>query len=366
MDKHTVTTGKMNLSQVELRGFSRSFAELEWLMLILCLLYLFVPGAVVDDRSAVIQTMLGFACFVLIFRYTNFYRMETRWKLAVETWGMIIFISWMLWHTGLVHSPLINLYLLVIIACALTLGKLVTFMELALISCWYLNMAYVSYGDDVFSLKTFSELMSTFSPFVLTGYLTTMLSSDIHYARQQIVAEAETDELTRLPNMRAFNTLLHRENTRFNRYNKPFSIMMIDIDDLKAVNDRFGHETGNRLIVMVANSINERIRNADVVARYGGDEFIMLLPETEAGQLRELAERIRAAVENTAFDELGNRVSTTVSIGVASCPTDAVSPKELIHKADSALYRSKHAGRNRTTFWRQDQEATVRHTAAVQ
>ena len=366
MTNRTATPGNLSIVQEELRGFSRSFAELEWLMLILCLLYLFVPGADIDNRSGVIQTMLGFACFVLIFRYTNFYRAETRWKLAIETWGMIVFISWMLWHTGMVHSPLINLYLLVIIACALTLGKLITFMELTLISCWYLYMAFASYGDDVFSLKTFSELMSTFSPFVLVGYLTTMLSSDIHYARQQIVAASETDELTKLPNMRAFNALLQKENTRFKRYNKPFSIMMIDIDELKSVNDRFGHETGNRLIIMAANSINERTRSADVVARYGGDEFVMLLPETDAEQLQELADRIRTAVANTAFDEQGQRVSTTVSIGVASCPTDAVSPQDLIHKADSALYHSKRAGRNRITIWRQEQHAMVQQTTAIQ
>ena len=365
MTKHAVSSGNLNIVQAELRGFSRSFAELEWLMLILCLLYLFVPGSIIDDRTGVILTMLVFAGFVFLFRYTNFYRSETRWKLAVETWGMIIFISWMLWHTGLVHSPLINLYLLVIIACALTLGKLITFMELTLIAFWYLYMGYTAYAEEVFSLKTLSELMSTFSPFVLVGYLTTMLSSDIHYARQQIVSASETDELTKLPNMRAFNDLLQKESARFKRYNKPFSIMMIDIDHLKTVNDRFGHETGNRLIVMAANSINERIRSADVVARYGGDEFIMLLPETDAGQLRELAERIRTAVENTAFDEQGQRISTTVSIGVASCPTDAVSSKDLIHKADSALYRSKRTGKNRTTLWRQDQDIVAQHTSSI-
>jgi diguanylate cyclase (GGDEF)-like protein len=361
MSKQTHSSGNLNIVQEELRGFSRSFAELEWLMLILSLLYLFVPGASINDRSGVIQTMLGFACFVIVFRYTNFHRMESRWKLAVETWGMIIFISWMLWHTGMVTSPLINLYLLLIIACALTLGKLVTFMELALISCWYLYMAYTSYGDDVFSLKTFSSLMSTFSPFVLVGYLTTMLSSDIHYAKQKIITASETDELTKLPNMRAFNELLQNENARFKRYNKPFSIMMIDIDELKVVNDRFGHETGNQLIIMAANSIKGRTRNADVLARYGGDEFIMLLPETDAEQLRELADRIRTAVENAAFDEQGERIATTVSIGLASCPADAVSPKDLINKADAALYRSKRGGRNRITLWRHDPEAIAQH-----
>lgn len=357
MKKYMDSYGKLNIAQEELRGFSRSFAELEWLILILCLLYLYVPGATVDDRPAAIAAIISFACMVMIFRYANFYRSESRWKLAVETWAMIAFISWMLWHTGLDHSPLINLYLLVIIACALTLGKIITFMEITLIACWYLYMAYTVNGDGTFSLQTFSELMSTFSPFVLAGYLTTMLSSDIHYARRQIIAASETDELTGLPNLRAFNSLLQKETMRYKRYNKPFSIMMVDVDDLKRVNDGFGHEAGNRLIVMAANSISERTRSTDVVARYGGDEFIILLPETDVGQLKEFAERIRLAVENTAFDEQGQRVSTTVSIGVASCPADAVAPKDLLQKADAALYRSKRAGRNQTTLWQENELA---------
>lgn len=105
--------------------------------------------------------------------------------------------------------------------------------------------------------------------------------------------------------------------------------------------------------------------SADVVARYGGDEFVMLLPETDADQLQELAERIRTAVENTAFDEQGQRVSTTVSIGLASCPTDAIAPKDLINKADAALYRSKRAGRNRTTLWRHSRKESPPQVSAA-
>lgn len=352
MNKLNAATHQPDVEQEELRDFSRSIAEIEWLLLILGLLYLFVPDAVVADRSRIIGAMVAFAAFVVTFRYINFYRRETRWKLALETWAMIAFISALLWHTGKVDSPLLNLYLLVIIACALTLGKLTTLMEVGLVSCWYLFMAYTTHGIEVISLQTFSDLMSTFSPFLLVAYLTTMLSADIHHAKHRILSISETDELTGLPNMRAFKSLQEREMTRYGRYGHAFSLMMIDTDGLKVVNDRYGHEAGNRLIVLVANAIRERMRDADTLARYGGDEFVLLLPETSAGQVLEVAERIRTAVEHLSFDEQGARVSTTVSIGFASCPDDAVNVQELINKADAALYQSKNGGRNRTTAWR--------------
>lgn len=352
MKKTNTAACQPDVEQEELRGFSRSIAEIEWLLLILGLLYLFVPSAVITDRGYVIGAMVGFAAFVVSFRYFNFYRSETRWKLALETWAMIALISMLLWHTGKIDSPLFNLYLLVIIASALTLGKLATLMEVALISCWYLFMGYSVHGTEVFSLQTFSELMSTFGPFLLVAYLTTMLSADIHHAKRRIVSISETDELTGLPNMRAFRSLHEREMQRYGRYGHAFALMMIDTDGLKEVNDRYGHEAGNRLIIMVANTIRERMRNADILARYGGDEFILLLPETSSGQVLEVAERIRTAVEHCSFDEQGARVSTTVSIGIACCPDDAINTQELIDKADAALYQSKNSGRNRTTAWR--------------
>ncbi len=364
MSGNNVSTSSVKVAQDELRGFSRSMAELEWLVLIACLLYLVVPGAVVTDRPAVIAAMVVFSGFIMAFRYTNFRLTETRWKLAVETWAMLVFISCTLWYTGNVHSPLINLYLLVIIAAALTLGKLVTFMELALISCWYFYMAYVTYGEGAFSLQTFSNLISIFSPFVLVAYLTSMLSSDIHYAKRKVVEMSETDELTALPNMRAFNTMLHKESRRFMRYGRPFSLMMIDVDGLKEVNDRYGHEAGNRLIVMTATHIKSCARKVDTVARYGGDEFIVLLPETESAYVHQFAERIRAAVEKTSCDVQGARLSSTVSIGIACCPTDGISPRDLMDKADAALYKSKRAGRNQTTLWR-NEEQTIRQASSA-
>ncbi|HKI80179.1 MAG TPA: GGDEF domain-containing protein, partial [Pseudodesulfovibrio sp.] len=162
----------------------------------------------------------------------------------------------------------------------------------------------------------------------------------------------------------AFNMMLQKETRRFMRYGRPFSVMMIDVDGLKEVNDRYGHEAGNRLIMMTAAHIKSCGRKVDTVARYGGDEFIMLLPETESGYVQQFAERVRAAVEKTSCDVQGARLTSTVSIGVACCPADAISPRDLMDKADAALYRSKRAGRNQATLWH-NEEKMIRQASSA-
>ena len=159
--KHQVHSSYEN---EELRGFSRSMAELQWLLLILVILYFFIPIRHIDDTEKLILTMVSYFGFVLVFRYLNFHARETHLKLAIETWSMISFITLVLWYTGKVDSPLLNLYLLVIIASAITLGKLMTLLEVVLIACCYLYMGHEIYSDALFSAQTFTLLMAKFSP----------------------------------------------------------------------------------------------------------------------------------------------------------------------------------------------------------
>ena len=342
----------------ELRGFSRSMAELQWLLLILAILYFFIPTRPITNTDAVIVTMVSYAAFIMTFRYFNVHARETRWKLALETWAMISFITLVIWHTGQVDSPLLNLYLLVIIACAITLGKIMTMLEVILIAACYLYMGYASYSSGIFAPETFTILMAKFSPFLLVAYVTSMLASDILYAKKKITVLSQTDELTGLLNMRAFNTVLEKEIARATRYRHPFTIIMIDIDRLKHINDRFGHPAGSRLVTVIGEAIKNCVRTSDIVARYGGDEFIALLTHTSAEHARHAAERIRSAIDNTSFDMDGNRISSTVSIGIASYPDCALEPNQVMNKADVALYRSKNSGRNRVTYYEQVLEAT--------
>jgi diguanylate cyclase (GGDEF)-like protein len=336
-----------SVDNVELKGFSRSIAELEWLLLVLVILYLVTPGTVIEDEWLILKACLAFGSIVLAFRFLNFYRHEALWKLIVQIWLMILFITYVLYFTGKIESPLLNLYLLVIITSGLTLGKFHTLLILATITVVYMYMGVPDYNFNTLSLKNIGVMMTVFSPYLLIAYLTTMLSADLHYAKKMFKLLSETDDMTGLENLRSFNQTLTSEIKTASRYKHVFSVLMIDADGLKAINDSHGHEAGNTLIKTVANSIQSCLRESDKLARYGGDEFIALLPETDCEAALEVGERIRKGVENTSFDMKGNKIKTTVSIGIASYPAHASEGDELMHKADRALYQSKEAGRNK-------------------
>jgi diguanylate cyclase (GGDEF)-like protein len=147
--------------------------------------------------------------------------------------------------------------------------------------------------------------------------------------------------------MRGFTIVVGRLFGQAVRYNRPASLLMIDSDNLKAVNDLHGHEAGNHLLKLVAKCIETELRHTDVLARYGGDEFVALLPDTAAARALEVAERILKAVAATPLEFEGTRIETSVSIGLASYPEDGRSIDAIQGRADRAMYLAKEQGRNR-------------------
>ena len=341
--------GQVDIEQVEIKGFSRSFAELEWLLLVFILLYTVAPGAYLENQWNILKYSLAFAAFVLAFRYLNFYKRETRWKLALEVWVMIAYITSVLWYTGKIDSPLLNLYLLVIITSGMTLGKLTTFLVLGLISSLYIFMGLPTLTRGDLTLEHFSTMMTVFSPYLIIAYLTTMLSADLQYAKKMFKHLSETDEMTGLMNRRSFSHILTNEHNISARYNRVYSILMIDADGLKVINDEHGHKAGDKFITTISTTIKGCLRDSDSLARHGGDEFIVLLPETNRKQAEETGERIRKAVENTSFDMHGNLINATVSIGLTCFSENTDSIDVVLAKADKALYKSKHEGRNKVS-----------------
>jgi diguanylate cyclase (GGDEF)-like protein len=336
-----------NVEQEELRGISRTVAEIEWLLLILVLVYLVFGWPLPDAEPALSAAMFFFAAFVMSFRYANFYRVETRWKIAVETLAMIVFITWVLWFTGALASPLVNAYLLVVVASALTLGKAVTLAEVALIGLCYLFLDWQVGGKDMARLAYWGNYAAQLAPVMLVAYITTMFSADIRYGLHRAKLLSETDELTGILNMRGFVVFANRLFAQAQRYERPASFLMMDSDNLKQVNDQHGHEAGNGLLKHLVKAMQAQLRFTDVAARYGGDEFVVMLPDTPARGALEVAERIRHAIEQTPFATEAGRVACTVSIGVASYPQDGRSMDALLARADRALYLAKEGGRNR-------------------
>ena len=336
-----------SIEQEELRGVSRTVAEIEWLLLILVLLYQVFVSPLAEDRAQISTGLLLYAAFILGFRYTNFYKSESRWKIAIETFAMVLFITWVLWYTGKLASPLVNTYLLVIITSALTLGKLTTMFEMALIAACFVLLGDETQPHGLFSLAYVGGVVAQLAPMLLVGYITTMFSADIRSGLNRARLLSETDDLTGLYNMRGFTTVVARLFEQAMRYNRPVSLLMIDSDNLKTVNDNYGHEAGNRLLKLVAKCIGTELRHTDVLARYGGDEFVALLPEASAARGLEVAQRIIEAVAATPLEFEGKQIGTSVSVGLASYPDDGRSIDAIQARADRAMYHAKEQGRNR-------------------
>ncbi len=336
-----------SIEQEELRGISRSVAEIEWLLLIVVLLYYVFGGTEPEDKPVIALAMVLYTAFVMGFRYARFFKQESRWKLAIETWVMTAFVTWSLLHTGRLESPLLNSYLLVIITSALALGKVTTLLELALIAACFIFLGDYSSTEELISLKHIGAMFAQFAPFVLVAYITSMFASDIRYGLNKIKLMSETDELTETLNRRGFAIIADRLFGQTMRYNRTLSLLVIDCDNLKQVNDDNGHKAGDDLLISLVKGIQGQLRHTDVLARQGGDEFVVLLPETPAAGALDVAERIRAAIGSATLTLDGKLIKTTVSIGIASYPQDGSSLDKLQAHADHNMYQAKTGGRNR-------------------
>jgi len=330
-----------------MRGISRTVAEIHWLLVILVLVFVIYSELDKLAEAAVIAALFFYSAFVMAFRYANFYKHESRWKVALETWAMIGFITWECSFTGGLGSPLLNTYLLPVITSALTLGKLTTLIEVALIAACQVFLGGSFSMGDLLTLQFLGGFAAQIAPILLVAYIVTMFSADIRFGLSRAKLLAETDDLTGLLNMRGFSIAASRLFGQTLRYNRAASMLMIDSDNLKPVNDSHGHEAGNRLLRQLTRLIQAELRYTDVLARYGGDEFVVFLPETPSSGAVEVAHRICEAVSGTPLDIDGARVDCSVSVGVASHPADGRTLDALIARADRAMYQAKQAGRNR-------------------
>ncbi|MGI9081799.1 MAG: diguanylate cyclase [Thermoleophilaceae bacterium] len=170
---------------------------------------------------------------------------------------------------------------------------------------------------------------------------------DLH---EMVQKQAITDELTGLANLREMHGALDREFERLRRFETPLGFVLLDLDDFKHVNDSFGHQQGDEVLVEVANVLRELTRDIDEPARYGGEELAVVLPQTDVEGAALLAERMREAIDRLRVPRLGGggeALRVTASFGVAAVPASATDKEGLIAAADAALYRAKRAGKNR-------------------
>jgi two-component system, cell cycle response regulator len=174
------------------------------------------------------------------------------------------------------------------------------------------------------------------------------LQDELKRSNELLKELSNTDPLTRLSNRRFLMETLEREFQRASRKNNPLSFVLIDIDFFKKVNDTYGHQEGDKVLVEVAALLKSMVRLYDIAARYGGEEFVIVLAETSLTNAMIFAERYRLAVQNLSFGGVLKGITITVSLGVATYPSSKVDCVDsLIRQADEALYRAKQGGRNR-------------------
>lgn len=177
---------------------------------------------------------------------------------------------------------------------------------------------------------------------------------------EKIEQQAVTDSLTGLYNHMEFQNCLSKEVKLSHSYDKGFSLLLLDLDHFKTVNDTYGHQVGDMVLKEIAETIRRCLRAVDKVFRYGGEEFAVILPGVKPDTARNIAERIRQTVADSSY-RVGQdqAVKITVSIGITSLPHDTLQRDEMIHRADQALYSAKRAGRNRVAAHGQGVEKTI-------
>ncbi|MFH1176663.1 MAG: diguanylate cyclase, partial [Acidobacteriota bacterium] len=166
-------------------------------------------------------------------------------------------------------------------------------------------------------------------------------------AEEALAKAATTDYLTGLLNRRAMLAVLEQEEERWRRSAKPFSLVLADLDHFKRINDSLGHHAGDEVLIHLAQELRQTVRGQDAIARWGGEELLILLPETDLAGAVEVAEKVRTHLGDAPHTVGGHEVRVTVSLGVSTI-SEGVSINECIRRADAALYRAKEGGRNRT------------------
>ena len=194
--------------------------------------------------------------------------------------------------------------------------------------------------------REFDERHREFLKTLCTQAAISIADATLH---DEVARLATMDGLTGVTNHRRFQERLNEEFERQSRHNGTFTLVMVDVDHFKQINDQFGHPAGDKVLRQVALALSRTVRKIDVVSRYGGEEFAVILLNIGPRESFQLAERIRKAVETMNPILEGQPQKVTISLGMAAFPDDAKDRQALIECADRALYTAKHRGRNQTS-----------------
>lgn len=303
--------------------------------------YAIDPLSFIHPRLAV-AGVLWMAAIAIAVRAIPFLQRRRTLGCHLEIAAMVVYAVLLTASTGATSSPFISLYALPLIAGALSWKPWqVLLLSIAVVGLTLLQSGFLDAMNDMYLLTTAAVLLNTLGPAIAAALLLAALRSRIGHVEQQVGELHARDMLTGLLNLQAFETVLARNHREAERLGQAYSVVVVDVDDIRQVNETLGHEAGSQLIVAVGKAIIRSIRATDHAARMGGDVFILLLADADQATANGIAQRIRNNVYNGTLLVENRMVRATVSIGVASFPRDEQTPKALMIQADQRMQQDK-------------------------
>ena len=334
-------------SQQRYKGYDRIMGNISWLLIALVTLDMKLS----PSEGSNMVFLAGFSLLLFFYnlnaRYGLLSRKYSPLKIFVDLMVFLAFIVAVCWYTGKITSPFMSLIYLILMTTALTQGRRVTYFMAALAISSYILLASADFREINYYLTHIIELF----PFMISAHLGAMLAGESEAARSEVERLSLTDEVTGINNMRNFFLLADIQEKLAKRHVRPFAICMLDADNLKKCNDKYGHFAGTKLIQEVACMITRNIRTSDICARYGGDEFVIMFNEGGKQDVVVAVQRIIDGMSSTPFDFEGHSITTTLSAGLAGFPEDGNDMHAIMANADEAMYVSKRAGKNRLTLY---------------
>jgi len=333
---------------VPAQTYDRVVRIVAWVFILATTVIVGVTGLWPDTEAAILILLAFAALFVVVVH--DLLPSETLGpaKFVVEGSVALTGATLLVALTGGVASPFFFAFPLIVGGAALVVSPPITLTLVTAAAVGYV-LAVVAGSDAGLGPATAAVVGINLTALVLIAYVAMVIARAQRRTRDAAIRLSTVDSLTGLFNRTFFFAAMEREIARSARSGRGFCLLMMDLDELKAINDRLGHFTGDKVLRGVGTVITHGVRQIDTAARYGGDEFVVLLPETDPTGAYVLAEKIRLGVNDMPIEMPSDAHRPSLSIGVVAFPDDGRTADELIISADGAMYASKRAGKDRVT-----------------
>lgn len=331
------------------REYDRVVRIVSWTFLLVTATVVLATGLWPDSQAAILVLLGLSALFVLVVHDLLPSDALGAAKFVVEGSVAITVATLLVALTGGVISPFFFTFPLIVAGAALVVSPQITVALTATAGLGYLLATLLGSPSGIALPVAAATIGINLTALILLAYASMVVAREQRRSRDAAIRLSTIDPLTGLFNRGFFFAALEREIARSARSSRGFCLLMMDLDELKAINDRHGHFHGDRVLRGVGDVVTAGVRRIDTAARYGGDEFVVLLPETDPTGAYVVAEKIRQGVESMVVDLPDRSVVPSMSIGVVSFPEDGSTADELMISADGAMYTSKRAGKNRVT-----------------